>query len=342
MSSVDVLKFPPALTKGFLGAAVLTTAAAICVHLASYGPSQLGPSLMNIALALFPFLFLVFGPAVVVLRFARIPMDRIYSGLPVYVYVVGAGVLLYVAIDFFLMMKVLPGQPVEDGATFYFNNHGDHIPTSADGYRMGLMNSARLLSGHEIVFFGLAALIAYQFDRIRSGRINLDAVSRDDALERSPLPYPLSRTVTLHTALTPEVCAQRLLTFLPRSTWSFLGGSRGLRGQMSAQEFRAELASSQYQTVYAVGSFETAGGATVVRVLLPFKRWALISLAASAILFPVGWAVLDGVGFHLPLSGVAIVYVFGIGLNVVFSFDQRRRLLSQIKQAIDGREVPAS
>jgi hypothetical protein len=37
-----------------------------------------------------------------------------------------------------------------------------------------------------------------------------------------------------------------------------------------------------------------------------------------------------------------MVYVLGIGLNVVFSFDQRRRLLSQIKQAIDGREVPAS
>jgi hypothetical protein len=53
---------------------------------------------------------------------------------------------------------------------------------------------------------------------------------------------------------------------------------------MSAEEFRVELASSHYQTVFAVGSFETVGGATVVRVLLPFKRWALISLAASAIL----------------------------------------------------------
>jgi hypothetical protein len=255
---------------------------------------------------------------------------------------VGAAVLLYVVIDFFLMTKMLPGQPEQDGATFYFNNHGSHIPTDADGYRMGLMYSARLFSGHEIIFFGLAALIAYQMDRIRSGRINLDAVLRDDALERSPLSYPFSRTVTLQTALTAEVCAQRLLTFLPRSAWSFLGGPRGLRGQASADEFRIEMASSQSQMVYAVGKFETVGGATVVRVLLPFKRWALISLAASAILFPVGWAVLDGVGFHLPLSGVAVVYVFGIGLNVVFSFDQRRRLLGQIKQAIDAREMPAS
>jgi hypothetical protein len=338
---MDVRKFPPTLTKGFVWVAGSMMAVAICVHLASYGPSQLGPSLMNIALALFPFLFLVFGPAVVVLRFGRIPMDRIYSGLPVYVYVVGVALLFYVAVDFFLLQKLLPGQPMEDGATFYFNNHGDHIPTTAEGYRTGLMHSARLFTGNEIIFFGVAALIAYKVDRIRSGRINLDAVTRDDALERSPLPYPLTRTVTLQTTLTPEVCAVRLLAFQPRSGWSFFTGSRGVRGEASAEKFRIELASSQYQTVYAVGSFETVGGATVVRVLLPFKRWALISLAASAILFPIGWAVLDGVGFHLPLSGVAIVYVFGIGLNVVFSFDQRRRLLGQIKQATGAKEIPA-
>lgn len=337
---MDVRKFPAPLTKAFVWVAGSMMAVAICVHLATYGPSQLGPSLMNIALALFPFLFLVFGPAVVVLSFARIPLERMYAGLPVYAYVVGVALLFYVAVDFFLLQKLLPGQPIEDGATFYFNNHGDHIPTTAEGYRMGLMHSARLFTGNEIIFFGVAALIAYQADRIRSGRINLDAVTRDDALERSPLPYPLSRTVTLQTALTPEVCAQRLLTFLPRSGWSFFSGSRGVRGEASAEKFRIELASSQSQMGYAVGEFETVGGATVVRVLLPFKRWALISVAASALLFPLAWAVLDGVGFHLPLLGVAFVYVVGIGMNVVFAFDQRRRLLALIKQAIDAREVP--
>jgi len=340
---MDVRKFSPALTRGFVWAAGLMTAVAICLHLATYGPNQLGQSLMNTALAVFPMMFLVFGPAVLVVSFARIPADRIYSGLPVYVYAVGAVVLLYVVINFSLMSSYLPGQPEQDGASFYFNNHGDHIPTDANGYRTGLMHSARLVTGHEIVFFGFAALIAYQIDRIRSGRINLDVVPHDDALERAPLPYPLSRTVTLQTALTPEVCAQRLLTFLqPRTAWTVFTGSRGLRGKASAEEFRIEMASAQAQLVYAVGKFERVGGATSIRVLMPFKRWALISLAASVALFPLAWLVLEALRFQVPLFAVVFVVVVGVGLNVVFGLDQRRRLLAQIKQALDARQIPLS
>jgi hypothetical protein len=296
---------------------------------------------MNVALALFLLVFLIFGPAVVVLSFARIPFDRLLAGLPVYVYIVGVAVLLYVLADFFLMVKVLPGNPEQDGATFYFNNHGSRIPTDADGYLTGLMHQARLVSGHALIFLGIAALIAYQIEEIRSGRISLDVGPRDDALERSPLPYPLSRTVRLQTALAPEVCAERLLTFQPPSGWSFFGASRGLRGQASAEEFRMEVASPQSQLVYAVGRFERVGGAPSIHVLLPFKRWALISFAAMILLAPVAVAIVGSVGPPLPSFALALAFLVVVGANLLIGLDQRRRLLGQIKQAIDAQEIPA-
>src|SRR5436189_5250212 len=113
---MDVRKLPSVLTKGFLGFAGLMTVAALSVHLSSYGPDQIGPTLMNLALALFPIVFLVFGPVVVVVAFARIPVERRLAGLPVLVYVVGGAVLLYSLGDFLFMMRVLPGQPDQDGS----------------------------------------------------------------------------------------------------------------------------------------------------------------------------------------------------------------------------------
>ncbi len=53
----------------------MMTVAALGVHLSSYGPDQIGPTLMNLALALFPIVFLVFGPVVVVVAVARIPVS---------------------------------------------------------------------------------------------------------------------------------------------------------------------------------------------------------------------------------------------------------------------------
>src|SRR5437773_4202596 len=209
---MDVRKLPSVLTKGFLGFAGLMTVAALGVHLSSYGPDLIGPMLMNLALALFPIVFLVFGPVVVVVAFARIPVERLMAGLPVLVYVVGGAVLLYVFVDFFLMMRVLPGQPEQDGSNFYFNHHGSLVPIGLDAYRMAMMHAARLFSGHELFFFGFGTLVAYQVDGIRNGRVNLDIGPRDEVMERSPLRYPLSRVVGLQTALSPEACAARLLT----------------------------------------------------------------------------------------------------------------------------------
>jgi hypothetical protein len=339
---VDVRQFPAPLTKAYMGFAGLMAIAAIGVHLASYGPDEIGPDLMNTALALFPVVFLVFGPAVVVVSFARIPFDRLFAGLPLYAYIVGAAVLFYVFADFFWMMQLLPGQPEQDGSNYFFNDHGILIPISLDGYRMGMQHSARLFSGHELIFFGLGALVAYQLDRIRSGRRAVDVAPRDDAIERSPMPYPLAKVVGLRTSLAPEICATRLLTAPPRPAWSFIATSNGLRGQATAAEFRVEIASPQTQMVYAVGRFEKFGGSTGVRLLITFKRWPLIVLGASAALVPLVWAFMAVAGFPLPWIAVVFVVVFGVGGNLLFGFDQRRRLLAQIKRIIEATELPPS
>ena len=307
------------------------------MHLSTYGPDQLGPSLINVALGLFPIVFLIFGPAVVVVGLARIPLEKLFTGLPAYVYVVGFAILVYVFVDLFAMIPLLPGQPEQDGSSFYFNNKGTLIPISAETYRMGLMHAARLFSGHELFFFGITALIARQVDAIRSGRITIDLAPRDDAMERSRLPYPLQRLVTLQTVQSPETCAQNLLTpTLPRS---FFDSVRGLRGESSAAGFRVELANVQSQMVYAVGQFQADGAGTSMQVLLTFKRWPLIFLAASAVLIPLVWAVMGLFGFQVPWFVFAFVVLFGVVGNFLVGLDQRRRLLAQIKRATDAQEI---
>lgn len=317
----------------------LMTTLAFGVHLATYGPDQLGPSLMNVALVLFPIFFLVFGPAVVVVSLARVPLDRLFAGLPRYVYVLGGIVVVYVFLDFFAMVQLLPGQPEQDGSSFFFNEHGTLIPISADAYRMGLMHSARLFSGHELIFFGISALIANQINAIRGGRVNIDAAPQDDTMERSRLPYPLQRVVSLRTTRTPGECAERLLWPMLRGAWSLFDTSRGLRGEASVAGFRVEVASGQSQMVYAVGRFEGEAGGTSIHVLLTFKKWPLISTAASVVLIPIVWALMGALGFPFPGFIVVFVVVFGVVGNLLFGLDQRRRLLAQIKRATDAREM---
>lgn len=338
---MDLRRLPAGLTRGFLWFAALMTVAAIGVHLASYGPNQIGPSLMNVALLLFPFAFLVFFPAIGLVALGRVSVDRFMSGLPLWVYALGGAVIAYVFVDFFAMIPLLPGQPMQEGSNYYFNNHGGLTQISPDAYRTGMMRSARLLTGHELTFYGVAALIGYQADAIRRGRVSLDSPPRDEALERSPLPYPLSRLVTLRTALSPEICAERLMEPRQSSAWSWFSTPRGLRGEASATEFR-EMGGPQSQMVYAFGRFESGGGATSIRLLLTFKRWVLISLAASAVLLPVAWAAATTVGFRLPWEALLFVVVFGVGGNFVFGMDQRRRLLNRIKQATGGQSPGAS
>jgi hypothetical protein len=338
---VKIRKLPPALTKGYLGLAVLMTGVAAGVHIASYGPDEFGPILINVALALFPIVFLVFGPAVVVLALARIPVDRIFAGLPVYVYVLGGAVLLYVFADFFLMVQLLPGQPEQDGSNYYMNTGGTLTPITAEAYRMALMHSARLFSGHELIFFGLGALVGYQIDAIRSGRVSIEVELRDEAMERTPLPYPLSRVVGLRTALTPEACVARLLTPVPGPAWSLFATSQGLRGEASTTQFRVEISGQQSQLVYAVGRFGRIGrDSTSIRLLMTFKRWPLIGLLATFALAPVAWAIMGALGFPLESFWLVAVLVVGIGGNLLFGLDQRRRLLARIKRSTEATEIP--
>jgi hypothetical protein len=337
---MDIKKLPSWLISGFQGIATLTTAAAVGVHLATYGPDQWGRTLINIALALFPVMFLVFGPAVIVVTLVRVAAERLVTGLPSYVYVVGGVVVVYVFVDFFAMIHLLPGQPEQVSSAYYFDDKGTLIPISAGDYLMGLMHAARLFTGHEIIFFGFAGLIAHQLNAMRAGRIDLDAAPHDVAMERSRLPYPLQRVVLLRTTTTPADCAARLLIPQPRATFSF-DASRGLRGETSTEGFRLEIASPQVQMVYAFGRFEAGSGETSIRVLLTFKRWPLIFLAGSVLLVPVVWTVAVGFGAVLPSLGiVAALLVFGVGGNFLFGLDQRRRLLGQIKRATDAHEAP--
>ena len=334
-----IRKLPSWLIRGFQGIAALTAAAAIGVHLATYGPDQWGPTLINIALALFPVVFVVFGPAVIVLTLARVAADRLLTGMPAYVYVVAGIVVLYVFVDFFAMTQLLPGQPEQIGSAYYFDNQGTLIPISAGAYLMGLMHAARLFSGHEIIFFGVSVLIAHQLVAIREGRVNIDAAPRDVAMERSRLPYPLQRVVILRTTMAPADCAARLLIPQPRAAFSF-DASRGLRGEASTEGFRLEIASPQLQMVYAVGRFDAGSGETSMRVLLTFKRWPLIFLAGAVLLAPVVWTVAVGFGGVLPSLGLlAVLVVAVVGGNFLFGLDQRRRLLGQIKRATDAHEV---
>lgn len=305
-----------------MGLAGLLTLIAAAVHVASYGPEQLGPPLMNIAFALFFAIFPVFGGAVAVLSFARIPVDRLYGGLPPYVYLVGGAVLLYVFVNFFRMVALLPDQAHQQSP-------------------LGQLYSARLFTGHELIFFGLSALMAYQIDGIRTGRVRLDVIARDEAIETHPLPAPLARIVALRTSLSPEECATRLLTTQPRSAPSLFYVTQGLRGQASATEFRLELASAQVQMVYAVGRFGRIGTSTGIRVLMTFKRWPLIVLAASALVLPL-FLIFIAPGFPLSWEVILFVLAFGVGGNFLFGLDQRRRLLAQIKTATSATEIPPS
>ena len=140
---------------------------------------------MNVALALFPVVFLIFGPAVIVLSLSRVPLWPLLSSLPRPVIFVSFVVLGYVAVDFFLMFKVLPGQPEQHGAEYFFNEHGLLVPIDVHQYNQALMHAARLFTGHEIWFFGFAAVLAYQLERLRRGLVNLDVVPRDDHVAAS-------------------------------------------------------------------------------------------------------------------------------------------------------------
>jgi hypothetical protein len=62
-------------------------------------------------------------------------------------------------------------------------------------------------------------------------------------------------------------------------------------------------------------------------------------VAAAAILIPLAWAAMAGLGFPLPRFVIVFLLVFGVVGNFLFGLDQRRRLLAHIKRATDAKEI---
>jgi hypothetical protein len=208
--------------------------------------------------------------------------------------------------------------------------------------REALMYAARLFTGHEILFFGAAALAGRQLDAVREGRLDLDAAPRDEGLERSPLPYPLSQTVTLETILSPEALAARILSPPRRRAggFAFFSQPQGMQGESSTDGFRIELTGAQSQLVYAVGRFELEGGLTRIPVLLTFKRWTIVGIVVTAVAAPLAWAYLRAIGSQ-SFANLILIAFLGVGVvgNLIFGLYQRRRLLSLIKDATESREA---
>jgi len=321
-SRLDIHRLPRPITVGFAVIALLGMTAAATVNIASYGPAEWGPGLMDAALALFPVIFPLFFLAIGAVTFSRAPIGVLFGDLPMPVKAIGAAVLVYVVLNFLLTFHLLPASPHSESTT----------------NPQGLMYVARLFSGHEIVFFGVCAAIAYELERVRSGRLNLNVGPRDETIERHPLPLRLSRTVTLQTMLSADECAQRLQKPIPQGFFSYFG-RYGVRGEVDSSGFRLELGGAQASMVYAVGHFEGGISPTLIRVLLTFKRWVVISLGASVLGYPVVWLILDRFGFPLAPELLVFFVVFGVGGNYLFGLGQMTSLLNQIKRATEAQAV---
>lgn len=319
---LDLRRFPRALTIGFTAVASLGVAVAATANGASYGPADWGPTLIDVVVALFPAIFPLFLLAMGVAMLSGAPIGVLFGDLPVMVKAGGALLFLYVFVNFFLTLHLLPATPQQQ-------NSGDPH---------GLMYAARLFSGHEMIFFGICAAIGYELERVRSGRLNVNVGPRDDALEQHPLPLRLSRSVSLQTMLSAEECAQRLQKPIPQGFFAYLG-RYGVRGEVSPSGFRLELGGPQVSMVYAVGHFEGGGRPTFIRVLLTFKRWAVISFVVAILIFPAIWLGLNSIGFPFSPELLLFFLVFGVGGNFLFGLGQMASLLNQIKRATDSQQV---
>ncbi len=112
-----------------------------------------------------------------------------------------------------------------------------------------------------------------------------------------------------------------------------------MRGEVDPSGFRLELAGPQPSMVYAVGHIESSGRPTFIRVLLTFKRWAVISLGVTILIYPVLWLALNSLGFPFSRELLLFFLVFGVGGNFTFGLAQMASLLNQIKRATDSQPV---
>jgi hypothetical protein len=255
-----------------------------------------------------------------------VPLDRLVELLPLVVKVIGFLLLVYVVADFLLLLGLLPGQPIEQNGQFFFNNHGSLTPISLERYRQGLAYQARLFTGHEMVFYGVATLVAYQLDRFRRGQIS-PTTPAIPTLSEFARAGPMSRLVVLETALIPDQCVSRIHA-------SRLSGSASPDGFWLALERGARAS-----LVFATGRFTPQGTGTRVEVRLELKRWGWWSLIASAALVPVFGVAIDWATGGGDLAAIVFVLVAFILIgNVTALWLERRRLLSAIESALSARQ----
>lgn len=168
---LDLSRIPEVWIRIFAWVAAGSCAIATLTHMTTYGTPDLADPVQVFTFALFPLIFLVFGAAILLTALCRVSLGRLFGTLPLHVKVLGVIAVAYIFLDFFWMIHLLPGQPTEQDGRFFFNDHGRLIPISSHAYRQSLLFQARLFSGHEITFSGVATILGYQLDRLRRGEL---------------------------------------------------------------------------------------------------------------------------------------------------------------------------
>ena len=317
---------------------------AATTHVLTYTPLGSADTLQVTSMVVFPVMFPVWGVMLFAIFLGRVPFDRVMSSLPLSIKVLGGLLVAYVFFDFFLMAGLLPGQPVEQGGKFFFDDHG-LVPTTAAAYRQGLAYQARLITGHEMLFLGLAAVFGYQLDRLRLGRVSLPHAPIP-AIGDQISPGHLDRLVVLETGLTPDQCASRLQARLgPLLGWHW-GSRTELSGLVSPHGFSVQMGQrgSTRQLVFAGGRFAQTGRGTRLHVVLQFKRWGLLTVVGTAVAVPIVGAVVDAVtgGGHDFVIFLSAMAAFALVANITFALYQRHRLLSLIERTLDARRTRAA
>jgi hypothetical protein len=236
---LDVNRIPEPWLRAYAWIAAALLAVAVLTHVATYGTPALADPVLTVTFALFSLIFPVFGAAVALTAFGRLNVGRLMATMPMAVRIASVLVVAYIAVDFFRMIQLLPGQPVAQGGSFYLNDHGNNIPISFETYRQGLMYEARLFSGHEVFFLGVAALLGHQVDRLRRGE--LDRGRPPTAGWSFVLPPPLTSRVTYSVPLTATEAASRLAAQTAQGPAGWFGQTRPLSGWVSDSRFHLEL-----------------------------------------------------------------------------------------------------
>jgi hypothetical protein len=129
---------------------------ALACHVATYVPFN--PGLFQpLIFGSFPLMFPLVLIVILAQNQRRIRIDDLIKHLTTRERLGIGAFLAYVAVDFVLMIRRLPGQPeIHDGA-FFMNVHEALTRISQADYVAALQHANRLYSGHEMAFYGLVA-----------------------------------------------------------------------------------------------------------------------------------------------------------------------------------------